>query len=62
MNQFLWLSYPLLKFKLNHEDLCIEFNEGLWIYALRTHAPPTALILFSAVDVNNLAFTTIGIF
>ena len=47
---------------MNHEELCIEFYEGLLTYARRTNAPPTALILFSAVDVNNLAFTTIGIF
>ena len=47
---------------MNHEDLCVEFYEGLLIDARWTCAPPAALILFSAVDVNNLAFTTIGIF
>ena len=47
---------------MNHEDLCIKLYEGLIVYTRRTHAPLTALILFSAVDMNNLAFTTIGIF
>ena len=36
--------------------------QGTVVYARRTHAPPTTLILFSAVDVNNLAVATIRTF
>ena len=47
---------------MNHEDLCIELYKGLLFYTRRTHTPPSTLILFSAVDINNLTITTIRIF